>query len=145
MNVILSLSLSLPCFVLPLPFLRRRHLHHGKPILFFSNCTFMPYATRMTLVCTLLENPARRDHKRVLDLPDNIMELNKKSRCKWVKNQHKALAKKWHPDKAKGELATSSYLCCVNDEDVDDAQAAESEPSLCAGLFLPPANNQAFF
>ena len=50
------------------------------------------------------ENPARRDHKQVLDLPVNLNELNKQSQCKWIKKQHKAMVKKWHPDKAKGNV-----------------------------------------
>ena len=56
-------------------------------------------------------NPARRDHKKVLDLPANINELNQKSKCKWVKKQHKAMVKKWHPDKAKG---TGLFLCHIS-------------------------------
>jgi tetratricopeptide (TPR) repeat protein len=44
----------------------------------------------------------KRDHAKVLDLPVNINELQPKSRCKWLKKQHRKMVMKWHPDKAKG-------------------------------------------
>ena len=45
----------------------------------------------------------RRDHARVLDLPANVNDLRKESKCKWLKKQHKKLARLWHPDKARGD------------------------------------------
>ena len=49
-----------------------------------------------------------RDHSVVLQLPVNINELGQKSRCMWVKKQYKLMAKKWHPDKAKGDKKRAS-------------------------------------
>ncbi len=43
-----------------------------------------------------------RDHKAVLELPANLAEIPKEKQCDWVKKQYKKLARKWHPDKAKG-------------------------------------------
>lgn len=43
-----------------------------------------------------------RDHKRVLELPANIEEIDQERKCSWLKKQYKKLARKWHPDKAKG-------------------------------------------
>ena len=40
---------------------------------------------------------------RVLDLPANVLDLRKESKCKWLKKQHKKLARLWHPDKARGD------------------------------------------
>ena len=45
----------------------------------------------------------RRDHRTVLELPVNLHQLAADKQCTWVKKQHKALARKWHPDKAKGD------------------------------------------
>jgi len=45
----------------------------------------------------------RRDHGVILELPVNLDQLSKEKRCHWVKKQHKALARKWHPDKARGD------------------------------------------
>ena len=43
-----------------------------------------------------------RDHKAVLELPANLAEIPKEKQCDWLKKQYKKLARKWHPDKAKG-------------------------------------------
>ena len=55
--------------------------------------------------CRRLEDQweKRRDHARVLDLPANVLDLRKESKCKWLKKQHKKLARLWHPDKARGD------------------------------------------
>lgn len=55
--------------------------------------------------CRRLEDQweKRRDHGRVLDLPANVDQLRKESKCKWLKKQHKKLARRWHPDKARGD------------------------------------------
>lgn len=45
----------------------------------------------------------QRDHRLVLKLPINLRELSADEQCTWVKRQYKMLAKKWHPDKAKGD------------------------------------------
>jgi len=50
----------------------------------------------------------RRDHRQVLELPVNLHSLSKEKQCTWVKKQHKALARKWHPDKAKGDKQRAS-------------------------------------
>ncbi|EKX48811.1 hypothetical protein GUITHDRAFT_136477 [Guillardia theta CCMP2712] len=44
-----------------------------------------------------------RDHKLVLELPVNLHMLPVEKQCVWIKKQHKLLARKWHPDKAKGD------------------------------------------
>ena len=46
-----------------------------------------------------------RDHKAVLELPANLDEIPKEKQCDWIKKQYKKLARKWHPDKAKGSKA----------------------------------------
>ena len=38
----------------------------------------------------------------VLELPSNLEQLAPEKRCVWLKRQHKKLARKWHPDKARG-------------------------------------------
>ena len=50
-----------------------------------------------------MHSEERRDHAKVLELPVNIHEVNLKSKCSWLKKQHKKLAKKWHPDKHRGD------------------------------------------
>ena len=44
----------------------------------------------------------QRDHAAVLELPSNLEQLAPEKRCVWLKRQHKKLARKWHPDKARG-------------------------------------------
>ena len=60
---------------------------------------------RRLMDCRRLEDQweKRRDHARVLDLPANVNDLRKESKCKWLKKQHKKLARLWHPDKARGD------------------------------------------
>ena len=60
---------------------------------------------RRLMDCRRLEDQweKRRDHARVLDLPANVLDLRKESKCKWLKKQHKKLARLWHPDKARGD------------------------------------------
>jgi len=43
-----------------------------------------------------------RDHKKVLQLPANLLEISQEKQCDWLKRQHKKMARKWHPDKYKG-------------------------------------------
>ena len=43
-----------------------------------------------------------RDHRAVLELPANLNEIKQDKQCDWIKKQYKKLARKWHPDKAKG-------------------------------------------
>jgi DnaJ-class molecular chaperone len=38
----------------------------------------------------------------VLELPVNLHQLAKDRQCSYSKKAHKTLARKWHPDKAKG-------------------------------------------
>lgn len=49
-----------------------------------------------------------RDHKAVLELPANLHEIPAEKQCDWLKKQYKKLARKWHPDKAKGNKARSA-------------------------------------
>ena len=60
---------------------------------------------RRLMDCRRLEDQweKRRDHAQVLDLPANVNDLRKESKCKWLKKQHKKLARLWHPDKARGD------------------------------------------
>merc|ERR1719353_2173070 len=37
-----------------------------------------------------------------LDLPDNIDELDKETKCKWLKSSFRKMSLRWHPDKTKG-------------------------------------------
>jgi len=50
----------------------------------------------------------QRNHREVLELPVNLHQLPKDKQCTYVKKAHKALARKWHPDKAKGNKARAS-------------------------------------
>jgi len=43
-----------------------------------------------------------RPHKKILDLPDNIDELDKEQKCKWLKKHYHKVSLRWHPDKVKG-------------------------------------------
>ena len=45
----------------------------------------------------------RRDHMATLELPANLGQLAKEKQCSWVKKQHRKLARKWHPDKYRGD------------------------------------------
>ena len=44
----------------------------------------------------------RRDHLATLELPQNLNQLSSEKQCSWVKRQHRKLARKWHPDKYRG-------------------------------------------
>jgi tetratricopeptide (TPR) repeat protein len=44
----------------------------------------------------------RRDHLATLELPTNLGQLSPVKQCTWVKKQHRKLARKWHPDKYRG-------------------------------------------
>jgi len=45
---------------------------------------------------------SKRPMKQMLDLPDNIDELEKDTKCKWLKSSFRKMSLRWHPDKAKG-------------------------------------------
>ena len=62
----------------------------------------------------------RRDHARVLGLPANIGDLKPESKCKWLKKQHKKMARTWHPDKARGDPERASRKM----REVSDAKEA---------------------
>jgi curved DNA-binding protein CbpA len=49
------------------------------------------------LIPEIVQN--NRDHRAVLELPVNLHQLSKEKQCSYVKKAHKALARKWHPDK----------------------------------------------
>jgi len=46
--------------------------------------------------------PPQRDHAKILQLPIDLDQQSKEVRCKWLKKQFKALVRKYHPDKYKG-------------------------------------------
>jgi tetratricopeptide (TPR) repeat protein len=46
--------------------------------------------------------PPQRDHAKILQLPIDLDEQSKEVRCAWLKKQFKSLARKYHPDKYKG-------------------------------------------
>ena len=71
-----------------------------------------------------------RDHSIVLQLPVNIAELDPKRRCMWIKKQYKAMAKKWHPDKARGDKNRASRKM----SEVGDAKRALVEQYGCRGI-----------
>jgi DnaJ homolog subfamily C member 3 len=50
----------------------------------------------------------RRDHNTVLELPANLDQLSQEKKCSWIKKQHHKLARKWHPDKYKGNRERGS-------------------------------------
>ena len=56
-----------------------------------------PRDTICVLIPEILQN--NRDHRAVLELPVNLHQLSKEKQCSYVKKAHKALARKWHPDK----------------------------------------------
>mmetsp|Transcript_19774 Transcript_19774/g.29947 ORF Transcript_19774/g.29947 Transcript_19774/m.29947 type:complete len:665 (+) Transcript_19774:96-2090(+) len=46
--------------------------------------------------------PPQRDHAKILELPIDLDERSKDIKCAWLKKQFKALVRKYHPDKYKG-------------------------------------------
>lgn len=46
--------------------------------------------------------PPQRDHAKILQLPIDLEERSKDIKCAWLKKQFKALVRKYHPDKYKG-------------------------------------------
>ena len=46
--------------------------------------------------------PPARDNIKILGLPVNLNDSSSEIQCKWLKKQYKHMAKKWHPDKYKG-------------------------------------------
>mmetsp|Transcript_79688 Transcript_79688/g.161443 ORF Transcript_79688/g.161443 Transcript_79688/m.161443 type:complete len:651 (-) Transcript_79688:223-2175(-) len=46
--------------------------------------------------------PPQRDHQKILQLPIDLDQHSKEIRCAWLKKQFKALVRKYHPDKYKG-------------------------------------------
>ena len=56
-----------------------------------------PRTTICVLIPEIVQN--NRDHRAVLELPVNLHQLSKEKQCSYVKKAHKALARKWHPDK----------------------------------------------
>uniref|UniRef100_A0A7S2HD45 J domain-containing protein n=1 Tax=Octactis speculum TaxID=3111310 RepID=A0A7S2HD45_9STRA len=44
----------------------------------------------------------RREYADTLELPQNLGQLSPEKQCTWIKKQHRKLARKWHPDKYKG-------------------------------------------
>mgnify|MGYP001168893780 CR=1 FL=1 len=46
--------------------------------------------------------PPERDHAKILQLPIDLEERSKEIKCAWLKKQFKALVRKYHPDKYKG-------------------------------------------
>lgn len=46
--------------------------------------------------------PPQRDHAKILQLPIDLEHREKSVKCAWLKKQFKALVRKYHPDKYKG-------------------------------------------
>ena len=46
--------------------------------------------------------PPERDHAKILELPIDLEQRSKEVRCAWLKKQFKALVRRHHPDKTKG-------------------------------------------
>ena len=46
--------------------------------------------------------PPQRDHAKILELPIDLEQRGQDVKCAWLKKQFKALVKKYHPDKYKG-------------------------------------------
>jgi len=46
--------------------------------------------------------PPQRDHAKILELPIDLEERGKDTKCAWLKKQFKTLVRKYHPDKYKG-------------------------------------------
>jgi tetratricopeptide (TPR) repeat protein len=57
----------------------------------------------------------QRNHREVLELPVNLHQLSKDKQCSYIKKAHKTLARKWHPDKAKGNKVCVCACVCVCD------------------------------
>jgi tetratricopeptide (TPR) repeat protein len=72
----------------------------------------------------------RRDHAKVLELPVNIHEVNQQSKCSWLKKQHKKLAKKWHPDKHKGDKRRAARKM----DEISDAKKVLVKQWGCKGI-----------
>lgn len=70
-----------------------------------------------------------RDHALVLKLPVNLNELSHDKKCHWVKRQYKLLAKKWHPDRAKGNKVRAERKM----REVADAKQQLYEDYACKG------------
>jgi len=52
--------------------------------------------------------PPQRDHAKILQLPIDLDERSKDIKCAWLKKQFKALVRKYHPDKYKGNKKRAS-------------------------------------
>jgi len=48
--------------------------------------------------------PPERDNVKILDLPVNLAEHPGEIACSWVRKNYKKLARKYHPDKYKGNV-----------------------------------------
>lgn len=52
--------------------------------------------------------PPQRDHEKILQLPIDLDQRSKEIKCAWLKKQFKALVRKYHPDKYKGNKKRGS-------------------------------------
>eukprot|EP00566_Odontella_aurita_P008593 CAMPEP_0113547310 /NCGR_PEP_ID=MMETSP0015_2-20120614/12284_1 /TAXON_ID=2838 /ORGANISM="Odontella" /LENGTH=644 /DNA_ID=CAMNT_0000447849 /DNA_START=23 /DNA_END=1957 /DNA_ORIENTATION=+ /assembly_acc=CAM_ASM_000160 len=52
--------------------------------------------------------PPQRDHAKILELPIDLEQREKDIKCAWLKKQFKALVRKYHPDKYKGNKKRGS-------------------------------------
>jgi tetratricopeptide (TPR) repeat protein len=77
-----------------------------------------------------MHSEERRDHAKILELPVNIHEVNQQSKCGWLKKQHKKLAKKWHPDKNKGDKRRAARKM----DEISAAKAALIKQWGCKGI-----------
>ncbi len=69
----------------------------------------------------------RRDHLDTLELPQNLAQLAPEKQCSWIKKQHRKLAKKWHPDKYRGNQERGSRKM----REVSEAKKALSDRFHC--------------
>jgi len=69
----------------------------------------------------------RRDYLTTLELPANLGQLSHEKQCSWIKKQHRKLARKWHPDKYRGNRDRGSRKM----SDVSEAKQALSDRYKC--------------
>jgi DnaJ family protein C protein 3 len=69
----------------------------------------------------------RRNHLSTLELPANLNQLSHEKQCSWIKKQHRKLARKWHPDKYRGNSERGSRKM----REVSEAKKALSDQFKC--------------
>jgi len=74
------------------------------PVFLLLCYAFSSFIGLFTTTCVQAQRQwrERRDHLATLELPANLDQLSPEKQCIWVKKQHRKLARKWHPDKYRG-------------------------------------------